>query len=52
MDYMGESAQALVAVQNAMYLDPRHRDNYLPEEGFAYQGLGRYEDAMVPGLTG
>jgi adenylate cyclase len=47
LDFMGESAQALVAVQKAMSLDPGHPDTYLTKEGFAYQGLGRYEEAVA-----
>ena len=34
LSYIGEAAQALVAVQKAMYLDPQRRDQYLSEEGF------------------
>jgi len=47
MNYMGEPAQALLAVQKAMSLDPGNRDNYLSIEGIAYLGLGRYEDALA-----
>jgi len=46
LDFRGESAQALVAVQKAMSLNPLHRDNYLGEEGFDYLALGRYADAL------
>ena len=45
--YMGESAQALVAVQKAMYLDPGNRDNYSATEGLAYLCLGRYGDSLA-----
>jgi tetratricopeptide (TPR) repeat protein len=47
LDQMREPAQALVAVQKAMYLDPQHRDYYLTEEGFDYLALGRYGDALA-----
>jgi adenylate cyclase len=47
MNFMAEHAQALVAAENAMRLDPGSRDRYLAEEGFAYQGLGRYEDSTT-----
>ena len=30
-----------------MQLHPRNRDNYLLEEGWAYQGLERYEDSIT-----
>jgi tetratricopeptide (TPR) repeat protein len=30
-----------------MRLDPGSRGRYLAEEGFAYQGLGRYEDSTT-----
>jgi tetratricopeptide (TPR) repeat protein len=43
MDYMGEPAQALAAVQKAMRIDPR----CLMWEGWIYQGLGRYQDAIT-----
>jgi tetratricopeptide (TPR) repeat protein len=46
LDHMGEPAQALVAVQKAMYLDPQHGDNYLMDEGLEYLALGRYGDAL------
>jgi adenylate cyclase len=46
LDRLGEPAQALVAEQKAMYLDPQNRDNYLMEEGFDYLALGRYGDAL------
>jgi tetratricopeptide (TPR) repeat protein len=46
MDDMAEPAQALVAVEKAVRLDPG-RDRYLMEEGFAYQGLGRYGDSIT-----
>jgi len=46
MNYMAEPAQALVALEKAMRLDPDNRDRYLLEEGFAYQGLRRYEDSI------
>ncbi len=47
MNNMAEPAQALVAAEKAMRLDPGNRDRYLSEEGFAYQGLGRYEDSIT-----
>ena len=47
MNSLAEPAQALVAVEKAMRLDPGNRDRYLLDEGFAYQGLGRYEDSIT-----
>jgi tetratricopeptide (TPR) repeat protein len=47
MNNMAEPGQALVAVEKAMRLDLGNRDRYLWEEGWAYQGLGRYEDAIT-----
>jgi tetratricopeptide (TPR) repeat protein len=47
LDQVREPAQALVAVQKTMYLDPQHRDYYLGEEGFDYLALGRYGDALA-----
>jgi adenylate cyclase len=47
MNYTAEPAQALVAVQKAMRLDPGNPERYLLVEGFAYQGLGRYEDSIT-----
>jgi TolB-like protein/DNA-binding winged helix-turn-helix (wHTH) protein/Tfp pilus assembly protein PilF len=47
MNNIAEPARALVAVEKAMRLDPGNRDNYLGMEGFAYQGLGRYEDSIT-----
>jgi adenylate cyclase len=47
MNNMAEPAQALVAVEKAMRLDPGNRDRYLWAEGFAYLGLGRYEDSIT-----
>jgi adenylate cyclase len=49
MNNMARPAEALVAVEKAMRLDPRNRDNYLFEQGFAYTVLGRYEEA-IPAL--
>jgi TolB-like protein/cytochrome c-type biogenesis protein CcmH/NrfG len=47
MNTMAEPAQALVVAEKAMRLDPGNREPYLVEEGFAYQGLGRYEDSIT-----
>ena len=47
MNFTGEFEQALVAVQKAMNLAPRSADSYLGVEGFAYQGAGRYGDALA-----
>jgi adenylate cyclase len=49
MNNMARPTEALVAVEKAMRLDPRNRDNYLFEQGLAYTQLGRYEDA-IPAL--
>jgi tetratricopeptide (TPR) repeat protein len=46
MNNMEESAQALVAVEKAMRLDPGD-DRYLLEEGAAYLRLGRYKDSIT-----
>ncbi len=40
MNFMAEEAQALVAVEKAIRLDPDHHNGYGLEEGFAYLGLG------------
>jgi tetratricopeptide (TPR) repeat protein len=48
MNDMAQPAQALVAVDKGMRLDPHIAIHYLLfEEGKAYQGLGRYEDSIV-----
>ncbi len=47
MNNMEEPAQALVAVEKAMRLDPGNPGRYLLEEGNAYHGLGRYEDSVT-----
>jgi tetratricopeptide (TPR) repeat protein len=47
LNYMGEHAQALVVVEKAKSLNPRNLENCLQIEGWAYQGLGRYQDAIV-----
>jgi tetratricopeptide (TPR) repeat protein len=48
MDYMGEPSQALAAVEKAMRFDPRNSDaRCLMWEGWIYQGLGRYQDAIT-----
>jgi adenylate cyclase len=49
MNVIARPAEALVAVDKAMRLDPRNRDNYLFEQGFAFTNLGRYEEA-IPAL--
>jgi tetratricopeptide (TPR) repeat protein len=46
MNEMAEPAKALAAMEKARRLDPGYNYAALPEEGLAYQGLGRYEDAM------
>jgi len=46
MNSMAEPAQALVAAEKAIRLDPGNRDRYLMEQGHAYNQLGRYEDAI------
>src|SRR5216683_2464888 len=50
MNNMAEPAQALVAAEKAMRLDPGD-DRYLLEEGAAYLGLGRYKDS-IPAYKG
>jgi tetratricopeptide (TPR) repeat protein len=47
MNFMAQEAQALVAVEKAVRLDLDHHDGYLLEEGFAYLGLGRYENSII-----
>jgi adenylate cyclase len=49
MNNTAKPAEALVAVEKAMRLDPRNSDRYLYEQGFAYTRLGRYEEA-IPAL--
>jgi tetratricopeptide (TPR) repeat protein len=46
MNNMAEPAQALVAAEKAMRLEPGD-DRYLLEEGAAYLRLGRYEDSTT-----
>ncbi len=46
MNNTARPTEALVAVEKGMRLDPRNRDNYLFEQGFAYTQLGRYEEAI------
>src|SRR5229473_3491755 len=46
---MAKPWEALEAVEKAMRLDPRNRDRYLGEQGWAYTQLGRYEEA-IPAL--
>jgi hypothetical protein len=46
---MGRPAEALIAIEKAMRLDPRNSHLYLFEQGFAYTFLGRYEEA-IPAL--
>jgi tetratricopeptide (TPR) repeat protein len=49
MDYMVEPAQALVAMEKVIRLDPGGHENYYSSpddpQGWAYTSLGRYEDA-------
>jgi tetratricopeptide (TPR) repeat protein len=47
LNFMGEHAQALVVVEKAKSLGPRNLENCLQIEGWAYQGLGRYQDAIT-----
>jgi hypothetical protein len=47
MNFTGEFEQALAAVQKPMKLPPRNANSYLTVEGFAYQGAGRYGDALA-----
>jgi len=49
MNNMARPAEALVAVEKAIRLDPRNRDYYVFEQGAAYTQLGRYEEA-IPAL--
>jgi len=46
MNFMAEEAQALVAVEKAIRLDPDHHNGYGLEEGFAYLGLGEYWNSI------
>jgi adenylate cyclase len=45
MNSMAKPAEALVALQKAMRLDPRNH-NYLFEQGRAYSQLGRWEESI------
>ncbi len=47
MNNMEEPAQALVAAERAMRLDPGNPGRYLLVEGTAYHGLRRYEDSIT-----
>jgi len=45
---MADHVQALEAAEKAMRLDPANRDDsYLVPEGWAYEGLGQYEDSIT-----
>jgi adenylate cyclase len=46
MGSTGKPAEVLALAEKAMRLDPRHRDSYLLEEGWAYRMMGRYEEAI------
>jgi adenylate cyclase len=46
MNGIARPAEALVAVEKAMRLDPRNHDYYVFEQGLAYTQLGRYEEAI------
>jgi len=50
MVYVAEPAQALAAVEKAVYLDPGNRENFYSvdgsPQGWALTSLGRYEDAI------
>jgi adenylate cyclase len=40
------SEEALTYAQKAIRLDPRHPENYLMQEGVAYNNMGRYAEAV------
>jgi adenylate cyclase len=46
--YSGKPAEAVVAAQKAMRLDPRRRDFYSLFEGMSYALMGSYERAIPP----
>lgn len=46
LNSLGKPADALVAVDKAMRLDPRNRDKYLFDQGRAYSFLGRPQEAI------
>jgi TolB-like protein/tetratricopeptide (TPR) repeat protein len=47
MSFSGKPDEALADAQKAMRLDPRHPESYLPREGFAYNSLRRFEEAVA-----
>jgi adenylate cyclase len=46
MGFSGKPAETVVLADKAMRLDPRNRERYLFEEGWAYGPMGRYEEAI------
>jgi tetratricopeptide (TPR) repeat protein len=46
MNHMARPAEALEALEKAIHLDPRNRDRYIFQQGWAYTQLGRYEEAI------
>src|SRR5260370_13151 len=42
----GEPAESIAPAEKAMRLDPRNRDLYLSELGYAYTFMGRYDEAI------
>jgi adenylate cyclase len=47
LNFSGKPEEALGAAEKAMRLDPRNRELYLVEIGFAYRWMGRYEEAIT-----
>jgi tetratricopeptide (TPR) repeat protein len=46
LNYVGRPAEAVVAAEKAMRLDPRHRDQYLIWVGLAQTQMGQYSKAI------
>ena len=46
LNALGKATQALIAIENAIRLDPRNTTNYLYEQGWSYRLLGRWDEAI------
>ncbi len=49
--HTGQSEKSLSNIQTAMRLNPHYPDIYLFSLGFAYRGMGQYEEALAPFKT-
>jgi adenylate cyclase len=48
LSYVGKPTEALSAADTAIRLDPRNRDSYSAQQGYAYILLGRSQEAIAP----